>query len=88
MIADASRATSEALQARVAELEAALATERTTTATERARADEAIAERDRLREGYRQLQLEVELARRRLVIAKAERVDTAPASARVRRQAP
>ena len=76
MIADASRSTGEALQARVAELEAALATERATTATERARADEAIAERDRLREGYRQLQLEVELARRRLVIAKAERVDT------------
>ena len=69
MIADASRATSEALQARVVELEAALA-------AERARADEAITERDRLREAYRQLQLEVELARRRLVIAKAERVDT------------
>ncbi|HEY1817866.1 MAG TPA: hypothetical protein VGG74_36240 [Kofleriaceae bacterium] len=29
-----------------------------------------------MREGYRQLQLEFELARRRLVIAKAERVDT------------
>ena len=69
MIEDASRSTSEALLARVAELEAALA-------TERARAEEAIAERDRLREGYRHLQLEVELARRRLVIAKAERVDT------------
>lgn len=80
MIEDASRSTSEALQARVAELEAALATERRRAdeaiAVERARADEAIAERDRLREGYRHLQLEVELARRRLVIAKAERVDT------------
>ena len=76
MIEDASRSTSEALQARVAELEAALAAERATAAAERARADEAIAERDRLREGYRHLQLEVELARRRLVIAKAERVDT------------
>ena len=43
---------------------------------ERGRADDAVAERDRLREGYRQLQLEVELARRRLVVAKAERVDT------------
>ena len=69
MIAGAGRSTNEALHARVAELEAALATERT-------RADEAVAERDRLREGYRQLQLEVELARRRLVIAKAERADT------------
>jgi transposase len=69
MIEDRSTATSDALAARVAELEAALA-------AERARADEAIAERDRLREGHRQLQLEVELMRRRLVVAKAERVDT------------
>jgi transposase len=69
VIEDASRSTSEALLARVAELEAALA-------SERARADDAIAERDRLREGYRHLQLEVEVARRRLVITKAERIDT------------
>ena len=69
MIDDAIPSTSDALAARVAELEAALA-------VERARADEAIAERDRLREGYRQLQLEVELMRHRLVVAKAERVDT------------
>ncbi len=77
-------ATQDALLARVAELERALATERVALAAERAarsaeqsRADEAIAERDRLREAYRHLQLEVELARRRLVVAKAERVDTA-----------
>lgn len=69
MIEDASTPTSKTLEARVAELEAALA-------AERARADEAIAERDRLREGYRHLQLEVELMRRRLVVAKAERIDT------------
>ena len=69
MIEDASGSTSEALAARIAELEAALA-------KERARADELAAERDRLREGYRHLQLEVELMRRRLVVAKAERVDT------------
>jgi transposase len=69
VIEDRSTATSEALAARVAELESALV-------VERARADEAIAERDRLREGYRHLQLEVELMRRRLVVAKAERVDT------------
>jgi len=76
VIEDRSTATSEALQARVAELEAALTAERGLAAAERARADEAIAERDRLREAYRHLQLEVELVRRRLVIAKAERVDT------------
>jgi transposase len=69
VIDDASPTTSDALAARVAELEAALA-------QERRRADEAIAERDRLREGYRHLQLEVELMRRRLVVAKAERIDT------------
>lgn len=38
---------------------------------------EAIAERDRLREAYRNLQLEVELMQRRIVVAKAERIDTA-----------
>jgi transposase len=70
-------ATHDALLARVAELEHALAVERSARSAEQSRADEAIAERDRLREAYRQLQLEVELARRRLVVAKAERVDTA-----------
>lgn len=69
MIEDTRTSTSEQLAARVAELEAALA-------KERQRADEVTAERDRLREGYRHLQLEVELMRRRLVVAKAERVDT------------
>ncbi len=76
MIEDRSTATSEALQARVAELEAALTSERSRAEAERARADEAIAERDRLRDAYRHLQLEVELMRRRLVVAKAERIDT------------
>jgi transposase len=69
-------ATRDALLERVAELERALALERTAREAERSRADEAVAERDRLREAYRHLQLEVELQRRRLVIAKAERVDT------------
>jgi transposase len=54
---------SHTLRDRVAQLEAALAA--------------TTAERDRLREAYRHLQLEVELMRRRLVVAKAERVDTA-----------
>lgn len=80
MIEDRAPATSEALAARVAELEAALTSERSRAeaaiAVERARADEAIAERDRLRDAYRYLQLEVELMRRRLVVAKAERIDT------------
>ena len=60
----------DALRDRVVALEAALA------AAER-RADEAASERDRLREAYRHLQLELELQRRRLYVAKAERIDTA-----------
>jgi transposase len=62
-------ATSEALRARIAALEAALA-------AERARADALAAERDRLREAYRQVQLELEMLRRRIFVAKAERIDT------------
>jgi transposase len=69
-------ATRDALLERVAELEQALATERAARAAEQSRADDAVAERDRLREAYRHLQLEVEVARRRLVVAKAERIDT------------
>ena len=76
MIEDAIDSGGEALAARVAELEVALATERARSEAERARADDAIAERDRLRDSFRHLQLEVELMRRRLVDAKAERVDT------------
>lgn len=55
---------------RIAELEAALA-------GERERAEAAAAERDRLREAYRQVKLELELLRRRLFVAKAERIDAA-----------
>jgi transposase len=69
VIDDANPMTSAGLAARVTELEVALA-------AERRRADQASAERDRLREAYRLLQLEVEVARRRLAIAKAERIDT------------
>jgi transposase len=56
--------------ARVAELEAALA-------AEKERNTALAAERDRLREAYRALQLDVELLRRRMFVAKAERIDTA-----------
>jgi transposase len=69
-------ATRDALLERVAQLERALAAERAAREAEQSRADEAVAERDRLREAYRHLQLEVEIQRRRLVIAKAERIDT------------
>jgi transposase len=58
------------MMARVAALEAQLA-------TERARVAELERERDRLRASYDQLRLEIELMRRRIFIAKAERIDTA-----------
>ncbi len=65
-----SNATSQrAIAARITELEAALVVERGLRAT-------VEAERDRLKEAYQALQLQVELARRRLFIATAERMDT------------
>ena len=74
---DAASATTTDATARVRELEAALVVERTALAAERERTSALAAERDRLREAYHHLQLELELMRRRLFVAKAERVDTA-----------
>ena len=64
------------LEALVSSQQAAIETSRVALEAERARRLDAESERDRLREAYQALQLEVELARRRLVVAKAERVDT------------
>ena len=68
---------------RLAELEAvvdaqraALDAERAALDAERARRADVEAERDRLKEAYDALVREVELARRRLFVAKAERIDT------------
>lgn len=72
----ARQSTGEDLHARIAMLEKALAQERARANEEKARADAATAERDRLRAAYRQLQLDMELLRRRIFMAKAERVDT------------
>lgn len=58
-----------ALQARVAELEAALSSMKTELKTVR-------AERDKLRRAYDQLKAHLELLRRRIFVAKAERIDT------------
>lgn len=66
-----------ALEAMVAEQQAALDQRHAALEAERAAHLATKAERDRLREAYDALVREVELARRRLVIAKAERVDTA-----------
>ena len=70
MFDDATSLEPAALHARVVALEAQL------VATKR-EADAYRDERDRLREAYRHLQLELELQRRRLFVAKAERIDTA-----------
>jgi len=61
---------------RIAQLEAALATERATLVTEREERRAIEAERDRLRAAYEALKQEVELAKHRITIAKAERIDT------------
>jgi transposase len=61
---------------RVAELEAALAKERAALVAERAALAALTLERDTLRLAYRNAQQELELLRRRLFVAKAERLDT------------
>ncbi len=70
MLDDANALDQTALRERVAALEAQL------VAAKR-ESDAYRDERDRLREAYRHLQLELELQRRRLFVAKAERIDTA-----------
>lgn len=70
MADEASSTSHDATVARVAELEAALAA----ITIER---DSIAVERDHLRLAYRNLQLELELLKRRLFVAKAERIDTA-----------
>lgn len=61
---------------RLAELEAQVVVQQAALETERERRIAAEAERDRLREAYEALKVQAELAHRRLVIAKAERIDT------------
>jgi hypothetical protein len=65
-----------AVTTRLTELEATVAAQRAALEAERELRAAAEAERDRLREAYEALKIQVELAHRRLVIAKAERVDT------------
>jgi transposase len=63
--------------ARFAALEAQLAAERAQLAAAQARVVDLERERDQLRASYERLRLELELMRRRIFVAKAERVDTA-----------
>lgn len=62
-----------ALDARVAQLEALLAAERAAAAAKIAALTQ---ERDRLRASHERLRLELEMLKRRIFVAKAERVDT------------
>ena len=60
----------------IVELEVVLADERAALVAERQRAADIEAKHDRLHEAFRQLQFELELLKRRLFHAKAERIDT------------
>ena len=78
MSASAAETTTDA---RIVELEALLVTERLHASTERASFTQRIAdleaERDKLLRSYERLRHELELLKRRIFVAKAERVDTA-----------
>jgi transposase len=65
------------LDARVAELEASLARERIARAADAEQIAALIHERDQLRASHERLRLELEMLKRRIFVAKAERVDTA-----------
>src|SRR3990172_751027 len=65
------------LQEQNAALEAALAVEHAALLVERERVVQLTKERDLLRASHERLRLELELLRRRIFVAKAERVDTA-----------
>jgi transposase len=66
-----------AAQGRIAALESALAEQKMALAVERARVADLTRQRDLLRDSHERLRLELELLRRRIFVAKAERVDTA-----------
>jgi transposase len=75
--------TSEELRARVTALEVELATararaesEHARAESEHARAEKAVADHDRLLKAYQQLLLDMQLLRRRIFVASAERIDT------------
>jgi hypothetical protein len=76
-------ATKNDASVRIAELEsmlaaerALLAAERTLLTAERARAADLEQERDRLRASHERLRIELELLKRRIFVASAERFDT------------
>jgi transposase len=66
----------EALRHRIAQLEAALTSTTATLTSTTAMLVAVTAERDKLRRAYEQLKTQLELLRRRIFLAKAERIDT------------
>lgn len=64
-------------ESRLAELEAQLVVERTRIAKLVTERDQVVRERDQLRASHERLRLELELLKRRIFVAKAERVNTA-----------
>jgi transposase len=64
------------LDARVTELQAALVAERTARAIAEGKLATVIQERDQLRASHERLLLELEILKRRIFVAKAERIDT------------
>jgi transposase len=68
--------TMDAFVARIAALEAALAAERAAHATSQAKVKKLTKECDHLRASHERLRQDLELLRRRIFIAKAERVDS------------
>ena len=63
--------------ARVAVLESAPASQSVALATAQSRVAELVRERNKMRSVYDRLRLELELLKRRIFVAKAERIDTA-----------
>jgi transposase len=64
------------LDARVAELQATLAAERAARAADAEKISALTKERDQLRASHERLRVELEMLKRRIFVAKAERVDT------------
>ena len=75
-VATASQTELEAALRRVAELEATLSTVTATLSKTKDELKSVRAERDKLRRAYEQLKAHLELLRRRIFVAKAERIDT------------
>lgn len=76
-MAEPTATTTASPETRIAELEAQLAVERAVSAKLLTERDQVVRERDQLRASHERLRLELELLKRRIFVAKAERVSAA-----------